>query len=229
MSHQSLLKPQQNKQLLDKPDNPTKGIFFYLLAGSIICINLLSAKFLYERNPELNGALLLVYRSALSSVILCVYHNTNLRYVIYDSIDKSCVKPLIIRVIAGNLAIFALFMATKYFSLTATAMVLNCSPLVSICLAGPILKEKVTKQQIFYLLIAFLGVSFMILGGRDQETRLVYQPNLLIYIVFLLQPVALSAGTLAMRAARKLNEDVVASYMAFSLFLVFFPICLVTS
>jgi len=133
------LHSQQIKKLEDNPDNPSKGIFFYLLAGFIICINLLSAKFLYERNPELNGALLLVFRSALSTVILGAYHNTNLRYVLYDSIDKSCVKPLTIRVISGNFAIFALFMATKYFSLTAAAMVLNCSPLVSICLAGPIL------------------------------------------------------------------------------------------
>ncbi len=115
-----------------------------MLSGSIVCFNLLSSKFLYERNPELNGGLLIVFRGALSSVILSAYHSTNLKYVMHDSIERSCVKPLAVRVVSGNFAIFAVFMATKYFSLTATVMVMNCAPLVSICLAGPILGEKVT-------------------------------------------------------------------------------------
>ena len=89
---------------------------------------------------------MLVYRGAISSVILAAYHNSNLKNVMYDSIETSCVKPLLVRVISGNFAIFAVFMATKYFSLTASVMVLNCAPLVSICLAGPILGEKVTVQ-----------------------------------------------------------------------------------
>jgi hypothetical protein len=66
----------------------------------------------------------------------------------------------------------------------------------------------------------------MILGGTDTETRPQYLPTLWVYIAFFFQPFAVSAGTLAMRAARKLNEDVVSCYMAFSLLLVFYPICL---
>ena len=146
MSNESLLTPNpKTKQTnANKPDNPRLGIIFYLLSGAIICINLLSSKLLYERNSELNGGLLIVGRGALSSIILGAYHNSNLKNVMYDSIDPSCAKPLAVRVVASNFAIFALFMATKYFTLTVTVMVLNCAPLVSFFLAGPILGEKVT-------------------------------------------------------------------------------------
>ena len=230
MSSELLLSPVANSNPLkaDKPDNPRRGIIFYLLSGACVCVNLLSSKILYERNAELNGGILLVFRGALSSVLLGAFHNSNLKYVMYDSIEPSCAKPLAVRVVSGNFAIFAVFMATKYFSLTASVMVLNCAPLVSFCLAGPVLGEKVTVQQIAFLILAFGGLSLMILGGTDKETRPQYIPTLAVYIVFFFQPFALSAGTLAMRAARKLNEDVVACYMAFSLFIVFYPICVMS-
>lgn len=189
MSTDSLLTSKvKNDKILsvERPDNPQLGIILYLLSGFCVCINLLSSKLLYERNAELNGGILLVYRGALSSVILGAYHNSNLKYVMFDSIESSCVKPLAVRVISGNFAIFAVFMGTKYFSLTASVMVLNCAPLVSICLAGPILGEKVTCQQVAFLLMAFSGLSLMILGGSDTETRAQYIPSLTIYITLLL-------------------------------------------
>ena len=68
----------------------------------------------------------------------------------------------------------------------------------------------------------------MIMGGESTETRAQYIPTLAVYVVFFFQPFALSAATLATRLARKLHEDVVSCYMAFSLFIVFFPICLIS-
>ena len=118
----------------------------YLLSGAIVCLNLLSSKLLFERNPELNCGVLLVFLGALSCVILTVHHFTQLKHIMIDSVDHSCVRPLVIRVITGNFALFALFMATKYFSLTATVMVMNCAPFVSVFWARPLLGEKVSFE-----------------------------------------------------------------------------------
>ena len=77
------------------------------------------------------------------------------------------------RIVTGNLAIFVNFMAVKYFKLTVVAMVINCSPILTIILAGPILGEKVQKSEIFSLLLATGGIAFMIFGGAsDEETRI---------------------------------------------------------
>jgi len=106
-----------------------------------MCVNLLSAKLLYERNPELNVIVLLLYRGALTSIILAGFHNVNMKAILYDNVESSYIKPLIIRVISRNLAVFALYWATKYFTLTTCIMVHLCAPFVSICMAGPILGE----------------------------------------------------------------------------------------
>lgn len=146
----------------------------------------------------------------------------------YDSVDRGSVPPLISRMITGNFGIFIIVMAAKYFTLTMVAMVINCAPFVSLFLAGPILGEKITISQVATVAIAFSGLALMILGGDQEAKRPAYTPTLLIYIAVICQPFFLSATTLAMRAARKLNESVIATYMAISLLVVFLPICIST-
>ena len=146
----------------------------------------------------------------------------------YDSIDAVSIPPLATRVITGNFAIFVNFMSVKFFKLTMVAMVINCAPLVTLFLAGPVLGEKVTIGQVVSLLVAFGGIALMILGGEGGETRPAYIPGIMAYVALLLNPLCISAGTFAMRAMRKLNDNVVSAYMALSLFVVFLPICLLS-
>ena len=160
--------------------------------------------------------------------MMAVYLNKQIKYVMYDSVDSASIPPLATRVITGNFAIFVNFMAVKYFKLTMVAMAINCAPLLTLALAGPILKEKTTVGQIVSLLFAFAGIAFMILGGDSEERRPAYVPHFLAYVALLMNPVCISAGNLAMRAMRKLHDNVVSAYMAISLFLVFLPICLLS-
>jgi drug/metabolite transporter (DMT)-like permease len=160
--------------------------------------------------------------------MLSVYLNKQIKFVMYDSVDAASIPPLATRVITGNVAIFVNFMAVKFFKLTMVAMAINCAPLVTLILAGPILKEKTTVSQVVSLLFAFGGIAFMILGGDDTERRPAYTPHFLAYVALLMNPICISAGNLAMRAMRKLHDNVVSAYMALSLFVVFFPICLLS-
>jgi drug/metabolite transporter (DMT)-like permease len=160
--------------------------------------------------------------------MLAVYLNKQIKFVMYDSVDAASIPPLATRVITGNFAIFVNFMAVKYFKLTMVAMAINCAPLLTLILAGPLLKEKITTGQIISLLFAFGGIAFMILGGEDGERRPAYTPHFLAYVALLMNPLCISAGNLAMRAMRKLHDNVVSAYMAISLFVVFMPICLLS-
>lgn len=194
----------------------------------LACINLLCMKVLYERHSDMSPACLIVYRSATSVILLFAYHNTNIKHILYDSVDRGSVPPLISRMISGNFGIFIIVMAAKYFPLTVVAMVVNCAPFVSLFLAGPILGEKITVSQLVTVLIAFSGLALMILGGKEEAQRPAYTPTPMIYFAVFCHPFFVSATTLAMRAARKLNESVIATYMSVSLLVVFLPICLAT-
>ena len=102
------------------------------------------AKIIFERHSDLGPCPLLVYRSAISCLMLILILNEDLKLVLIDSITRETIYPLAIRVIAGNFSIFVNFMAVKFFKLTLIAMVINTAPLMTFLLAMIIFKESVT-------------------------------------------------------------------------------------
>ena len=65
----------------------------------------------------------------------------------------------------------------------------------------------------------------MLLSGEDKKDPQ-FQPSIWAYIALLLNPFCLSSQQLATRKMRKLEEAVIALYMAISLLLVFLPLSL---
>jgi len=171
----------------------------------------------------------MVYRSSISCLMLLVYLNKNIKFIMVDDVDKKSMPALAIRTITGNFAIFVNFMSAKYFPLTLVAMIINAAPLVTMLLAGPILGEKVTLSAWISLFSAFIAIGLVILGGKTPEDAPVtaYTPTLFAYIALIFNPLCISAGGIAMRAMRKLNDNVVSCYMALALLVIFTPICLI--
>ena len=91
-----------------------------------------------------------------------------MKRVTFDTITANELPALIVRIVTGNVAIFVNFMAVKYFKLTIVAMVVNCAPILTIILAGPILSEIVQKSEMFSLILATGGIAFMIFGGNSD-------------------------------------------------------------
>lgn len=200
MLKEALIEPDvtQVKKQIEKPDNPPLGIFYFCLSGFIFCLNFLCGKVLFEHHPDLGSSQLMVYRSTVSCLILIVMLNKRLKYIMIDSIDRSSVAPLATRTLTGNLSIFVNFMTVQTFNLTTAAMVINCSPFVTLFLAGPILGEKVGLIDILKLVIAFSAIALVILCGREDknagtDTNLV-APTLAAYIALVLNPFCISAG-----------------------------------
>lgn len=119
------------------------GTLYFCLSGFVFCLNFMCGKIIYDRHPDLGANELLVYRSLISIVILSLYLNRNFKRVAFDTVTKSEWPALSVRVVTGNVAIFVNFMAIKYFKLTIVAMIVNCAPILTLILAGPILGEKV--------------------------------------------------------------------------------------
>lgn len=53
---------------------------------------------------------------------MLLYVNKNLKKVAYDSVKRRTIKPLIVRVVTGNLSISINYITVKYFTLTQTAI-----------------------------------------------------------------------------------------------------------
>jgi len=68
--------------------------------------------------------------------------NKDIKYVMWDSINRDNVGGLVFRTVQGNISIFIQFMCVKYFALTTVGVTQNVSPLITVILAYFILSEK---------------------------------------------------------------------------------------
>lgn len=144
--------------------------------------------------------------------------NKDIKYVMYDSINRDNVGALIFRTVQGNLSITIQFMCVKYFSLTTVGVTQNLAPLITVVLAYYILSEKLAFFQIAALIISFAGILIVILGGDvEDDTHYGQDAGFFEYFVLLANPVLIATGTIAMRKMRKMHESVVSSYMNLTL------------
>jgi hypothetical protein len=81
----------------EKVTNKKTVVVTYILAGVCFCLNGLAAKLLYDRHPEMSSWHLLAYRASVSCVISVIMQNTNLKYVMYDSVPSSEIPALVFR------------------------------------------------------------------------------------------------------------------------------------
>lgn len=109
-------------------------------------------------------------RSIIGIVTLTLIHGPEEMYsFLYSSIDFASVPALSLQVVTTSFAIFATLYCVKYFDLTIIVMVLNISPLLTTPLSGFLLNESVSIVEAIRLLLAFFGISLMILGGKSEE------------------------------------------------------------
>ena len=105
-------------------------------------------------------------------------------------------------------------------------MVGNLSPLLTVFLAYFILGERLSKEKAVQLVLAFIAVTMMVLGGNKSSLKL-YTDNIFALVVLLLNPVAISFGMIAMRSMRSTEEWTVSSYNYLCQLLVMTPCVLI--
>ena len=124
-------------------DNPKLGVFFWILSGVCFALNFIFAKVIYENKPQTTSMQLLSYRAIISTGLMMIKVNKDLKYVCYDSIGSDQWYPLWMRTIQGQLTIFINFTSIKFFTLTLVAVVNNFAPLLTVVMAYFMLEEKI--------------------------------------------------------------------------------------
>lgn len=92
-------------------------------------------------------------------------------------------------------------------------MVTNMVPLVTTFLAWIILREKITKFDIFALVATFSSVLLVIFGNPNGTNPDEKQPGIWEYILLISNPIMISGGLIAMKKMTKMHDSVVSSYI----------------
>jgi hypothetical protein len=78
---------------------------------------MLLASFLYNRHKTMEPEQLLFLRSAVATFLCIIIVNKNLKYAMYDSIEKSQVKNLTLRCLAAGMINTLELTLVKYLSM----------------------------------------------------------------------------------------------------------------
>jgi len=126
--------------------------------------NWLCVKLMYIENPKMSGFQIMFGRSFCSIIVLLVFLNKDLKFVMFDSFPEGNQKLLAARICTGLVGISCMLHSNKWFSLSTIAIVTGLNPVFTTIGGVCYLKEKITKLDVFCILLSFLGVILMTVG-----------------------------------------------------------------
>ena len=103
----------------------------------------------------------------MGSVIMLFILNINFWNIMYTSVTPGNRLNLFLRVTVINVALYCILTAIQSLPLVMVVLVKNLSPLLTAVAAYVILKEKITRLDVFILLASFLGVILLITGTQN--------------------------------------------------------------
>lgn len=116
------------------------------------------SKLIYISNPKIGFLEFVFFRGLLQVIVVWALIFRKEKKVLYDDVPKSMFKLLGLRIFMGVLQFGFMFYSMKYVPIIICALFLNMTPIFTSGLAFLFLKERITKLEIFCLLLAFFGV-----------------------------------------------------------------------
>eukprot|EP00347_Sterkiella_histriomuscorum_P002354 403368478 len=150
----------------------------------------------------------------------------------YTSIPKSSYSNLFVRVIQGLFSFSFIYYALRYLPLVFVSMIMNLSPITTAIMSYFMLGERLSKLDIWILIISFVGVIFLILGSQDASSEINKSStnpdqdtsNIWAWIALMTIPFSAAYNGINQRQMRSLNEYTVGAYMTLSMIVFYFPI-----
>ena len=152
-------------------DDPRIGVAYYILYSMQMAAVLYITKGLYLLNPGIEVMQVTSMKALIACIVLIVFLNKDLKYVMYDRIDNECKWPLIFKTIQTTASIFIQYNAMKYFTVSITGVIYGLTPLIACALAAVFLKEKMTLWTITSVIIVLSCVLMILLGAKGEEEQ----------------------------------------------------------
>lgn len=153
-----------------------------------------------------------------------------------DKIERDLLTPLVIRVISGVTSFLCLYYAIKYLPIFLVSLILNTSPIFTSFLAFLVLKEKVSRTEVFALFFAFFGVYILISNSKQgstedslsAENKVEESDNsnilMIPFICLLVSPLLMALTNVLLRHMKKMHEYTSSTYSVGLSMVVFGPI-----
>lgn len=132
------MKPTLVEPLIAKPnsiDDLLKprwlGYVYQVTLTIFICLQLKFAKFLFQRNPDLNIVQLLAFRSMIAFGIFLYIIRGNIWTIIFWSIPRKLIPLLALKIAAGLIYQICINIAAKSLPLVYVALSQNLGPLLT--------------------------------------------------------------------------------------------------
>lgn len=142
--------------------NKRKGILYIILSSLAFCTMNLFSKLAVGATVYQKTFL----SNFVATIIICaiIYRNK------YSFIGKKeNRKYLLLRGIMGTISILTLYYSLDFLLLADSTMLSKLSPFFTIIFSFLILKEKISKKQLAFLIIAFIGSIFIIKPQFDSS------------------------------------------------------------
>ena len=124
----------------------------------------MTAKWLYIRNPSMDPTQFLFMRALLATVILLIYVNKNIFYILSEPCRKGQTKKLVLRAVLQTFLVSSAETIIKYLSLIYIGLTYNVTPLVTVFMSYFMIGEQIKYMDLFLLLITLIGAGLITIG-----------------------------------------------------------------
>lgn len=151
--------------------------------------------------------------------------NKNYAFILWRGVPSNKRKELGSRVVQRTVNNFFTMYCIKYLSLGIVAVVSQTSPLFVTLLGYFMLKERITKEEFLYLMLAFFGILIFLWSGSDfylkENEGQQWWEIVLAFIFVMLIPVLLAFGNIQLRQLKSVHEYTTTIYAIFASFVFF--------
>lgn len=123
------------------------------------------SKLLYVNHAELGVFEMLFMRGVFVMILMVYLVGRRWKEILYDTVPREMIFPLFIRVNSGLLAFFCTNQAIKYLPIVLVSLFSNTLPLFCSLLGFLILGERISKMEVFCLVLAFFGIYVLLYSG----------------------------------------------------------------
>ena len=127
-----------------------------------------ASKILFLGHADLGVMEMLFIRGLIVLVFMAFLIGNQWRYILWDSIPRKMIAPLLIRCMSGLFAFFCISTAIKNLPIVLVALFQNMMPLFTSLLGFLILGERISKSEIMCLFLAFYGVYLLLYSGSQK-------------------------------------------------------------
>lgn len=173
-----------------------------------------SSKILFINHSDLGVIEMLFLRGVVVLILLAFLIGKDAKQILWTSIPRNMIAPLLTRCLSGLLAFFCLSTAIKNLPIVLVALFQNTMPLFTSLFGFLILGEKITKSEILCLILAFYGVYTLLYSGTQASEDSEKKSNIQVWplLMALLGPMLMATTNICLRHMRGLHEYTASTY-----------------